>query len=117
MCAVPPNGLLYRGAATARYLDGAARHLYHRPRWPSACLLSKSWLLPQAPQVNLEQFVAMGPCTDGWTKDQVLQVLQDGRPADLLYVPVVVGMSAPDSGEDREAAGDIRHFMRLATFP
>lgn len=38
----------------------------------------------------------MGPFTDGWTEAEVEYVLQRGDPAELRYVPIVVGMGAAD---------------------
>lgn len=38
----------------------------------------------------------MGPFAQGWTEADVEAVLVRGDPAELLYVPIVVGMNAPD---------------------
>lgn len=40
----------------------------------------------------------MGPFTDGWTTADVETVVARGEPAELLYVPILVGMSAADCG-------------------
>lgn len=40
----------------------------------------------------------MGPFADGWTTDDVARVIRRDDPAEVLYVPIVVGMSAPDCG-------------------
>jgi hypothetical protein len=37
----------------------------------------------------------MGPFLQGWTEADVEAVLARGGPAELLYVPIVVGMNAP----------------------
>jgi len=37
----------------------------------------------------------MGPFSQGWTEADVEAVLVRGDPAELLYVPIVVGMNAP----------------------
>ena len=37
----------------------------------------------------------MGPFAQGWTEADVEAVLVRGDPAELLYVPIVVGMNAP----------------------
>ena len=38
----------------------------------------------------------MGPFSDGWTESDVEAVLAKGDPEELLYVPIIVGMNAPD---------------------
>ena len=38
----------------------------------------------------------MGPFRDGWTKADVDVLLAGDEAADLLYVPIVVGMAPPD---------------------
>jgi len=38
----------------------------------------------------------MGPFGDGWTEADVEAVIARGSPDELLYVPIVVGMNAPD---------------------
>jgi len=40
----------------------------------------------------------MGPFGDGWTSDDVDKVLVKGDPLEVLYVPIIVGMNAPDCG-------------------
>jgi len=55
----------------------------------------------------------MGPFRDGWTRDDVEAALLRGDPAELLYVPVVVGMNAPACGA--EWAEQV--CLRLATHP
>jgi hypothetical protein len=55
----------------------------------------------------------MGPFADGWSKQEVEAVVARNDPADVLYVPIVVGMNAPDCG--REWAEAI--CFELATHP
>jgi hypothetical protein len=55
----------------------------------------------------------MGPFSDGWTNTQVEAVLQHDDPKQVLYVPIVVGMNAPDCG--REWAEEV--CFRLASHP
>ena len=38
----------------------------------------------------------MGPFKDGWTKEQVEEVIRRDDPDEVLYVPVVVTMDPPD---------------------
>jgi hypothetical protein len=38
----------------------------------------------------------MGPFKDGWTKEQVEETILRGKVDELLYVPIVVGLSPPD---------------------
>ena len=38
----------------------------------------------------------MGPFSQGWTEADVEAVLGRGDPAELLYVPIVIGMNAED---------------------
>jgi len=38
----------------------------------------------------------MGPFKEGWTEGDVDVVLARGDPDELLYVPIVLGMNAPD---------------------
>ena len=38
----------------------------------------------------------MGPFTDGWTEQDVEEVILRGDPEELLYVPIVVSMDPPD---------------------
>lgn len=38
----------------------------------------------------------MGPFSDGWVEADVEAVIARGDPAELLYVPIVVGMNAAD---------------------
>ena len=38
----------------------------------------------------------MGPFKDGWTIEDVEDVIARGVPEDLLYVPIVVSMNPPD---------------------
>jgi hypothetical protein len=38
----------------------------------------------------------MGPFRDGWDETDVEVVLKAGKPEELLYVPIVIGMNAPD---------------------
>jgi len=38
----------------------------------------------------------MAPLKDGWTKEQVLEVMRRDDPDEVLYVPVVVTMDPPD---------------------
>lgn len=40
----------------------------------------------------------MGPFADGWTTADVERVITRDDPAEVLYVPIVVGMHAPDCG-------------------
>jgi hypothetical protein len=47
----------------------------------------------------------MGPFKPGWTEAEVEAILAIGNPEDLLYAPIVVGMSAP--GCDRAWAEGI----------
>jgi hypothetical protein len=47
----------------------------------------------------------MGPFAQGWTESDVERVLQVGDPMELLYVPIVVGLNAPDV--DRRWAEDV----------
>jgi hypothetical protein len=42
----------------------------------------------------------MGPFIDGWTEVDVDAVLARGKPEELLYVPIALGLNAPDF--DRE---------------
>ncbi|EHR70695.1 hypothetical protein BurJ1DRAFT_1837 [Burkholderiales bacterium JOSHI_001] len=42
----------------------------------------------------------MGPFRDGWTSDDLDRVLANGDPVEVLYVPIVVGMNAPDCGPE-----------------
>lgn len=42
----------------------------------------------------------MGPFADGWTNADVEAVLARADPAELLYVPIVVGMSADECGRE-----------------
>ena len=42
----------------------------------------------------------MGPFKDGWTKEQVVSVIEHDDPDEVLYVPIVVGMSAPECGAE-----------------
>lgn len=55
----------------------------------------------------------MGPFTGGWDESDVERVLERGDPEELLYVPVVVGMNAPDV--DRKWAQDV--CVRLIDHP
>lgn len=47
----------------------------------------------------------MGPFKEGWSEVDVEQALARQNPNELLYVPIVVGMNAPDC--DREWAENI----------
>lgn len=47
----------------------------------------------------------MGPFNEGWTEKDVETVIAKGDPSELLYVPIVVGMSAYDC--DRQWAEEI----------
>lgn len=38
----------------------------------------------------------MGPFKDDWTKEQVEQMIRLGEVDELLYIPIVVGLSPPD---------------------
>ena len=38
----------------------------------------------------------MGPFSPGWTEVDIEAALRRGDPQELLYVPIVVGMNAPD---------------------
>ena len=42
----------------------------------------------------------MGPFTESWTEADVETVLQRGDPQELLYVPILIGMNAPDCGRE-----------------
>lgn len=42
----------------------------------------------------------MGPFRDGWSRDDVEAVLRGSDPAQLLYVPIVVGLEAPACGPE-----------------
>ena len=53
----------------------------------------------------------MGPLLDGWTEVDAEAVIARGDPADLLYVPIVVGMDPPDC----EWAASV--CVRLAVHP
>jgi hypothetical protein len=55
----------------------------------------------------------MGPFSDGWSNADVEAVLQRDDPDQVLYVPIVIGMNAPDCG--REWAEEI--CFRLAAHP
>jgi hypothetical protein len=55
----------------------------------------------------------MGPFKEGWTEKDVEAVIARGDPGELLYVPIVVGMNAPDC--DRGWAEEI--CFRLAAHP
>lgn len=55
----------------------------------------------------------MGPFEDGWSKEDVESVLRRGLPSELLFVPIVVGMAAPDCGA--QWAEDV--CLRLAGHP
>jgi len=55
----------------------------------------------------------MGPFQNGWTEADVEAMLGRGDPAELLYVPIAVGMNAPDC--DRKWAEDI--CLSLAQHP
>lgn len=55
----------------------------------------------------------MGPFAQGWTEADVEAVLVRGDPAELLYVPIVVGMNASDC----EQAWAERVFFELAGHP
>lgn len=55
----------------------------------------------------------MEPFKQGWMEADVEAVLAEGKPEDLLYVPIVIGMNAPDC--DREWAEEICY--RLASHP
>ncbi len=46
----------------------------------------------------------MDPFADGWTEAAVEHVLQRGDPAELRYVPIVVGMGAADVDPHRAEA-------------
>jgi hypothetical protein len=55
----------------------------------------------------------MGPLKQGWTEADVEAILAVGNPEHLLYVPIVIGMNAPNC--DRAWAEDI--CCRLANHP
>ena len=38
----------------------------------------------------------MGPFKDGWTMQEVEEVIGKGDPDELLYVPIIVSMDPPD---------------------
>jgi hypothetical protein len=38
----------------------------------------------------------VGPFKDGWTEEDIEQVMARGIPDELLYIPIVVGMNAHD---------------------
>ena len=46
----------------------------------------------------------MGPFHDGWTEADVTEVINRGDPVELAYVPIVVGLNAPDFGRLRAEA-------------
>lgn len=47
----------------------------------------------------------MGPFKQGWTEADIEAVLAAGNPDELIYVPIVIGMNAPDC--DRAWAEEI----------
>jgi HEAT repeat protein len=55
----------------------------------------------------------MGPFSEGWTEADVEAVLNRGNPEELLYVPIVIGMSA----QDCERSWVERICFRLAEHP
>ena len=55
----------------------------------------------------------MGPFAEGWTIEEAEAVLARDEPGELLYVPIVAGMNAPDCG--REWAESV--CFRLAGHP
>jgi len=55
----------------------------------------------------------VGPFSDGWTEADIAAAIARGEPGELLYVPIVVGMSAPSC--TREWAESV--CFRLATHP
>lgn len=44
----------------------------------------------------------MGPFKDGWTEQDVEEVILRGDPKELLYVPIVVSMDPPDPSWSQE---------------
>jgi hypothetical protein len=44
----------------------------------------------------------MGPFKDGWTEQDVEEVISRGDPEELLYVPIVVSMDPPDPDWSQE---------------
>jgi hypothetical protein len=42
----------------------------------------------------------MGPFEDGWTRADVERVIERDDPTEVLYVPIIVGMNAPDCGAE-----------------
>jgi hypothetical protein len=42
----------------------------------------------------------MGPFADGWSREQVEQVIARDEPEEVLHAPIVVGMNAPDCGRE-----------------
>ena len=42
----------------------------------------------------------MGPFCEGWQREDVTAVLCRGQAEELLYVPIVVGLNAPDCGPE-----------------
>jgi len=57
----------------------------------------------------------MGPFADGWTEAGVEVVLARGEPSELLFVPIVVGMSA-DQCEREWAEGICFQLARHPNF-
>lgn len=55
----------------------------------------------------------MGPFAENWTIEEAEVVLACGEPGELLYVPIIAGMNAPDCG--REWAESV--CFRLAGHP
>lgn len=42
----------------------------------------------------------MGPFADGWSREQVEEVIARDEPEEVLYAPIVVGLNALDCGRE-----------------
>ncbi len=51
---------------------------------------------PKQPVELSHQSVQMGPFKDGWTEQDVEEVIDKGDPSEILYVPIIVSMDPPD---------------------